>query len=124
MQRGKLYVSQSSYFGQEIIHWHRERCGKSEEVHKIQKDDLAGGRLPSKCFGSNAAWWQIMILAFNLEAIMQRLVLGNEWKYCHLKALRHYFINKPAHVIFHGRRIIIRYSGQEILLLYAPNNPT
>ncbi|OQA33478.1 MAG: hypothetical protein BWY54_00968 [Candidatus Dependentiae bacterium ADurb.Bin331] len=104
--------------GQEIIHWHRERCGKSEEVHKTQKDDLAGGRLPSKSFGSNAAWWQIMILAFNLEAIMQRLVLGDEWKYCHLKALRHYFINKPAHVIFHGRRIIIRYSSQENTLVH------
>jgi hypothetical protein len=42
--------------------------------------------------------------------MMQRLVLGDEWKYCHLKALHHYFINKPGHVVFHGRRIIIRCS--------------
>jgi hypothetical protein len=26
-----------------------------------------------------------MILAFNLDAMMQRLVLGDEWKYCPLK---------------------------------------
>lgn len=103
--------------GQNLIHWHRERCGKSEEVHNIQKDDLAGGRLPSKRLGANAAFWQIMILAFNIEALMQRIVFGGEWKYCHLKVLRHYFINKPAHVIFHGRCLMIRCAAQDTHLV-------
>lgn len=104
--------------GDELIHWHRQRCGKSEEVHKIEKEDLAGGRLPSKRFGANAAWWQIMILAFNIEAIMQRLVLDGEFKYCHLKTLRHYFINQPAHVILHGRALVIRCSSVQTQLVH------
>ena len=29
--------------------WHRERCGKSEEVHAVMKSDLAGGRCPRGC---------------------------------------------------------------------------
>ncbi len=40
------------------------------------KDDLAGGKLPSADFGENAAWWWIMILAFNLNAMMKKLALG------------------------------------------------
>jgi hypothetical protein len=42
------------------------------------KDDLAGGQFPSADFGENAAWWAIMLLALNLNVIMQRLVLGKE----------------------------------------------
>ena len=32
--------------GEELIRWHYERCGKSEEAHAVMKSDLAGGRLP------------------------------------------------------------------------------
>ena len=62
--------------GDELISWYRERCGKSEEAHSIIKEDLAGGKFPSGLFGANAAWWQIMILAHNLNVAMKRLVLG------------------------------------------------
>ena len=103
--------------GDEVIHWHRQRCGKSEELHKTEKEDLAGGRLPSKRFGANAAWWQIMVLAFNLEAILQRQILEDEFKYCHLKRLRRYFINQPAHVIIHGRTLIIRCPDDQTALV-------
>jgi len=30
-----------------VIWWHRERCGKSEEVHSVLKEDLAGGQMLS-----------------------------------------------------------------------------
>ena len=30
----------------DLIWWSRKRCGKSEEVHSLMKEDLAGGRLP------------------------------------------------------------------------------
>jgi len=55
--------------GDEVIWWLRERCGKSEEAHAVMKDDLAGGRLPSKLFGANAAWWGAMLLALNLNTL-------------------------------------------------------
>jgi len=65
--------------GDEIIRWHRERCGKSEEAHGVMKEDLAGGQLPSGFFGENAAWWAIMILAFNVNSLMKGLVLQGDW---------------------------------------------
>lgn len=49
-------VTNRSLPGNELIHWHRQRCGQSEEVHAVQKEDLAGGYMPSHLFGANAAW--------------------------------------------------------------------
>ena len=64
--------------GDQVIWWLRERCGKSEEVHSVMKNDLAGGQFPSRLFGANAAWWALMILAHKLNTAMKRLVLGKE----------------------------------------------
>ncbi|OGQ89679.1 MAG: hypothetical protein A2289_09590 [Deltaproteobacteria bacterium RIFOXYA12_FULL_58_15] len=66
--------------GDDLIRWHRLRCGKSEEIHAVMKDDLAGGRLPSGKFGANAAWWDIMVMPLNggvydlILAVRQRLL--------------------------------------------------
>jgi hypothetical protein len=94
--------------GEELIHWHRERCGKGEEVHAVMKNDLAGGQLPSALFGANAAWWAIMVLAFNLNALMTHLVLPEGWASKRLKALRFALIGVAGRVLGHARRLIVR----------------
>lgn len=94
----------------DLILWHWARCGKSEEAHAVMKEDLAGGRLPSAGFGQNAAWWAIMILAYNLNSAMKRLVLGGEWRNVRLKTLRFRFICVAGSVIEHARQLIIRLS--------------
>ncbi len=75
------------------------------------KEDLAGGRLPSGLFGANAAWWQIMILAFNVNSAMKRLVLGESWANRCMKAVRFWLINLPGRVLEHGGKLIVRLSG-------------
>lgn len=97
--------------GAELIGWYRERCGKGEEVHAIMKHDLAGGKLPSGAFGENAAWWGIMLLAFNLHRAMQRLVLGPGWLGKRLKAMRFALITLPGRVVQHARGLLLRLSG-------------
>ena len=57
--------------GEKLIHWLHERYGKSEEVHTVIKDDLAGAKLPPDDFGENGAWCRIMVLAHNLNAMMK-----------------------------------------------------
>ena len=94
--------------GDELIWWYRQRCGKSEEVHGVMKDDLAAGKLPSGLFGVNAAWWAIAVLAFNLNSAMKRLVLGKEWVSKRLKAIRFAFISLPGRVVRRARTLIIR----------------
>jgi hypothetical protein len=97
--------------GDGVIWWLRERCGKSEEVHSAMKSDLAGGQMPSGLFGANAAWWALMILAFNLNAAMKRLVLGERWATKRMKALRFHLIGLPGRVVSHARKLIIRLGG-------------
>jgi len=97
--------------GDKLIWWHRERCGKGEEIHKVMKEDLAGGHLPSGRFGANAAWWGIMVLAFNLNSLMKRLVLPHGWAPKRLKAIRFGFISLAGRVVRRARQLVIRLSG-------------
>ena len=101
-------VTNRTLAGDQLIWWHRERCGKSEEVHKVLKEDLAGGKLPSGSFGANAAWWGITLLAFNLYVAMELLVLGKGWLGKRLKALRFHLIGLPGRVVRHARGLLVR----------------
>ena len=103
-------VTNMDWDGEELIHWQRKRCGKSEEVHSVMKEDLAGGKFPSGDFGENAAWWWMMVLALNLNQTMKRLVLGKNWVSKRLKAIRFSLINLPGRVIERSRQLAIRLS--------------
>ncbi len=109
-QRYKLFglVTNMNWDGDKLIHWHRERCGKSEEAHSVMKEDLAGGKLPAGDFGENAAWWWIMILSLNLNNAMKRLVLSKSWVPKRMKAIRFSLINIPGRIVEHSRDFIIR----------------
>jgi len=112
-QRYKLFgiVTNMDWAGQELIAWLYERCGKSEEAHSVMKGDLAGGRFPSGDFGENAAWWWVMVLAYNLNSLMKRLVLGESWINKRMKAIRFGLINIAARVMEHSRKLWVRISA-------------
>ena len=80
-------VTKMDWEGEKLVRWLHERCGKSEEAHGVMKDDLPGGKLPSEDFGENAAWWWIMILALNLNAMMKKLALKGSWCSKRMKAV-------------------------------------
>lgn len=109
-KRYKIFgmVTNRDMDGNDLVNWLHERCGKSEEAHSIMKGDLAGGKLPSSDFGENAAWWGIMILAFNLNIAMKKLALGGPWATKRMKAIRFSLINLPGRIIEHARGLIIR----------------
>jgi hypothetical protein len=109
-QRYKVFglVTNMDWEGETLIHWQRERCGKSEEAHSVMKEDLAGGKLPSDDFGDNAAWWWIMVLALNLNNMMKRLALGESWMSRRMKAIRFSLIHVPGRIIERSREMIIR----------------
>ena len=100
-------VTNRDMWGEDVIHWFWERCGKSEGAHGVMKNDL-GGKLPSGSFGENAAWRRCMILAFNLNSLMKNLVFKGEWKRKRMKAIRYWIINIRARIIAHSRQLIIR----------------
>jgi len=114
-------VTNMDWAGDVLIQWLHQRCGKSEEAHAVMKNDFAGGQFPSGDFGENAAWWWIMILAYNLNVLMKRLVLGESWVNKRMKAIRFGFIHIVGRVIEHSRRLVVRISGNhpssELLIL-------
>lgn len=97
--------------GDQLIRWSRERCGKGEEMHAVMKHDLAGGKLPSARFGANAAWWEILVLAFNLNSLLKRLALPESWEPKRLKAIRFGLINVAGRVISRSRQLYVRLNG-------------
>ncbi len=96
------------------------RLWKGEQAHSVMKEDLAGGRFPSGRFGENAAWWAIMVIAFNLNSAMKRLVLGGQWLGKRLKAIRFSLIHVAGRVMERSRQLIVRlarsHPSTEILL--------
>ena len=104
-------VTNMDWAGDVLVQWLHQRCGKSEEAHAAMKNDFAGGQFPSGDFGENAAWWWISILAYNLNVLMKRLVLGESWVNKRMKAIRFGFINIAGRVIEHARRLSVRISG-------------
>jgi hypothetical protein len=94
--------------GAALIRWHNLRCGKSEEAHAILKRELAGGRFPSGKFGANAAWWALVVLAYNLHMALPRLALPDKLKGKRLKAIRFALITLPGRVVERGRQLFVR----------------
>ncbi len=112
-QRYKLHgvvTNRLDLTGDAVVRWYRERCGKGEAVHKVLKEDLAGGVLPSGQFGANAAWWAITVLAHNLHVAAQRLLLGAGWWGKRLKAVRFALIGLPGRLVQHARSLWVRLS--------------
>jgi hypothetical protein len=110
--------------GDEIIQWHRERCGKSEQAHDILKNDFGGSHVPSHLFGVNAAWWNIVVLAMNVSNVMKKYFLPREYASYRMKTLRYVFFTLVGKVVAHARRMILKlYSGDtgSNLLMYAIN---
>jgi len=94
---------------QEIVDWYSARCGGGEAIQSITKSDLAGGQLPSGKFGANAAWWAIVVWAWNVHALLRLLALPPELRDRRFKALRYHFITIPARLITHARQCVVRY---------------
>ena len=119
-EKGKRYkifgtVTNMDWEGERLINWLYGRCGESEEAHRAMKEDFAGGKLPSGRFGENAAWWWIMMLAMNLNAVLKKTVLEGNWAKRKMKAIRFGLINLPARVLTHSRQLIIRCRQMEWL---------
>ena len=94
--------------GDWIIEWSRKRCGHGERVHGTVKSELSGGTLPSKRFGANAAWWQISVIAHNLQVATKRLSLPESWWSMGMKGLRFHLICLAGRVVRHARQLYLR----------------
>ena len=97
--------------GGKIVLFHHERCGKSEEVHRILKDELGGGHVASGKFGCEAAWWNITVLSLSLLNLFKRNFLPVQSHTCRPKALRYRFFVMVGRFVCHARKTVLKVSS-------------
>jgi hypothetical protein len=94
--------------GSKIIVFHHERCGKSEEIHRILKDELGGGHVASGKFGVEAAWWNIGVLSLSLINMFKCNFLPQESHSYRPKAMRYGFFVMIGRYVRHARKMIMK----------------
>lgn len=93
-----------------LLQWHREKAGSIEAAHDVIKNELAGGVMPSKYFGANAAWLRLAVLTFNLLTALKRLALPPELLTARPKRLRFLIFTAPGKLVHHARSTVLRLS--------------
>lgn len=91
-----------------LLQWHREKAGSIEAAHDVIKNELAGGVMPSKYFGANAAWLRLAVLTFNVLTALKRLALPPELLAARPKRLRFLIFTAPGKLVHHARRTLLR----------------
>jgi hypothetical protein len=94
-----------------LIQWHREKAGTVEGVHDVVKNELAGGVMPSKYFGANAAWLRLVVIAHNVLTALKRLALPAEWLRARPKRLRFLIFNTAGRLVQHARKMVLRLAA-------------
>jgi len=97
--------------GSKIVVFHHARCGKSEEVNLILKEELGGGHVASGKFGAEAAWWNIAVMSFSLLNLFKRNFLPEESHACRPKAMRYAFFVMIGRFVSHARKMVMKVYG-------------
>ena len=92
----------------ELVRWHREKAGTIEHVHRVLKDELGAGVLPSARFGANAAWFRINALTFNVLTVLKRRALPERFRDARPKRLRYELFTLAGELVVHQSQLSVR----------------
>jgi hypothetical protein len=92
----------------QLVRWHREKAGTIEHVHRVMKDELGAGVLPSGRFGANAAWFRINALTFNVLSVLKRCALPERLRDARPKRLRYELFTLPGELVNHQSQLSVR----------------
>ena len=99
-----------------LLRWHWEKAGTIEHVHRVMKDELGAGVMPSGRFGANAAWFRINALTFNVLTVLKRRALPERLRDARPKRLRFELFTLPGKLTVHQSRLSVRTSAREARL--------
>ena len=97
----------------QLVRWHREKAGTIEHVHRVLKDELGAGVLPSARFGANAAWFRINTLTFNVLSVLKRRALPERFKDARPKRLRYELFTLAGELAVHQSQLSLRVPVSE-----------
>ena len=97
----------------DLVRWHWQKAGTVEHVHRVMKDELGAGVMPSGRFGLNAAWFRINALTFNVLTVLKRRALPERYRLVRPKRLRFEVFTIPAKLAVHQSQLSVRASACE-----------
>jgi hypothetical protein len=92
----------------ELVRWHRQKAGTIEHVHRVLKDELGAGVLPSARFGANAAWFRLNALTFNVLTVLKRCALPERLRDARPKRLRYELFTLAGELAVHQSQLSVR----------------
>jgi hypothetical protein len=110
-----VVITNMDWQARRLLGWHRERA-TSENWIKELKDGFGLDRLPSGRFESNAAFMQIVALAYNLVGALKRLALPARWRSWTIRTLRYRLIHIAAVWVRHARRFVLKLRAPAALI--------
>ena len=72
----------------------------------------SSGALPSGQFGTNAGWFRLNVLTYNLLSLLKRAALPGEFWPARPKRLRFLLFNTVGKVVHHARRLLLRLGSK------------
>jgi len=90
----------------ELVRWHWGKAGTIEHVHRVMKDELGAGTLPSGRFGVNAAWFRINAIVFNILTVLKRRALPESLRTARPRRLRFECFTAPAKLTVHQSQLV------------------
>ena len=95
----------------EVEAHHRLRGGIPEDTIRSLKNDFGMNHAPVQPFFGNGLYWQAVALAHNVGLWLRTLALPAEYRRAGGKRLRLAFLNVPARLVRHGRRLHLRFGA-------------
>lgn len=103
-----IVTNEPNWAGDKIAWWHRAKAGTIEMIHDVLKNDLGAGTLPCGRFGSNAAWFRLNVITWNLMVALKWIALPPDLLDAHPKRLRFRVFTLAARVTESGRKTLLR----------------
>lgn len=97
----------------ELVRWHWGKAGTIEHVHRSLKDELAAGVMPSGRFQTNAAWFRLNTITFNVLTVLKRRALPERYRLARPKRLRYEVFTLPGKLALHQSELSVRVSASE-----------
>jgi len=121
LQYAKIYyhciaTNDNNLTAKEVVEFYRQRGDASENKIKELKNGFNMDYLPTSDFISNALYFQIGVLAYNLFLLF-KTILDKNLQHHTIKTIRYKIYNIAGKLITHSRNIILKVNKQFLTLL-------
>ena len=96
---------------EELVRWHWEKAGTVELLHDVTKNDLGARLPPSGRLGTNAAWYRLALLTYNVLSVLKAAALPDRLRRARPKRLRWEVFTVPAELTSHSRELTARLAA-------------